>query len=152
MDTVRFTSPTCSDLVKEAMKLWNTDLDDISREPLPDLLNLFKRDFQNWHYFRDHCFLNMPTGLYDYYDSAFAIALLKLAVAIENKTTALGVLSEEVKSVVSTFSDNERNAIREFEKYKSLDPNVTPPKLLAEYIVSKREGIYDLVKEAVDKQ
>lgn len=142
----------CGELTKDAIRLWGEDLDEISRASLQVLLNTFEKTSIAQQEFRDQCFLRISRELYDYYDSVFSLALLKLSIAIEDKVSKEGAIDGRIKDIISMFSEDEKNAVKEFERFKSLDPNVVSSKDLAEYIVSKREGIYNLVKEAVNKQ
>lgn len=139
----------CDELVKDAARMWREDIEEIKRHPLQALLNDFDKVYRSWQEYRDQCFSNVKEDQYDNHNIMFSLALLKLSVAIEDKVSREGTTDSRVRDIISMFSEDEKNALREFERFKSLDAS---PKELADYIVSKREGIYNLVKEAVNKQ
>lgn len=144
-----------ADLTKEAEVFWKKDLTEINREHLNILLNTFNEIHSKYEKFKKTCYSKLSKENYDFYESVFVIALLKLSTSISDKTISESVDDRAryvIKYVISMFTDDEKNFVREFEKFNALDPNVVSPDLLANYIISRREGIYELVKEAVDKQ
>lgn len=140
-----------STITIRAHMLWEKDLLEIDRESLDTLLNIFDEIHNNYKSFREQCYSILDREVYNYYESIFAIALLKLSISIINKAADRSA-DNRVRNAISMFTDDERELVKEFERFSALDPHVVSPDLLAEYIVSRREGVYELVKEAVNKQ
>jgi predicted nucleic acid-binding Zn-ribbon protein len=140
------------ELVSYARRIWEMSLNDISRDPLPELLDDFRKIRNDFKKFQIECYGKVDSNIYNYYESVFNISLLKLSVAIEDKVKDKEISDEYIKFTISMFTPDEKNVIREFEKFSGLDPSVTPPEALAEVIVSGKGEIYSLVKEAVSKQ
>jgi len=142
----------CNQLASYAQRIWDESLGDLARSPLPDLLEDFRRVWRDFKEFKARCYGELSAGTYSYYESVFSIALLKLSVAIEDKVRGGEVQDEYVRFAVEMFTPDEKNAIKELERFSGIDPRVTPPEVLADIIVSRRGEVYQLVKEAVGKQ
>ncbi len=138
-------------LVEDALRVFeNEDLVSLSSLPEPFLLEDAKSIMGNMMVFRRKCYSSLSRDEYNYYWSVFNGALLKIAAAMREA----GVSPDEpgARSVLRMFTDDEIEALREFEKYSKLDPEITPPERLAEVIVAGKGEIYELVKDAVRKQ
>ena len=142
----------CIELANYALKIWDKSLADLVKNPLPELLDNFRRIRRDFKEFENKCYGEMSSDEYRYYESVFSVALLKLSVAIEDKVRGGEVKDEDVKFAIEVFTPDEKNVIREFERFSGLDPNVVSPEALAEIIVSGRGEVYQLVKEAVSRQ
>lgn len=142
----------CNQLASYAQRIWDESLGDLARSPLPELLDDFRRVWGDFKEFKTRCYGELPSGTYSYYESVFSIALLKLSVAIEDKVGGREVQDEYVRFAVEMFTPDEKNAIKELERFSGIDPRVTSPEVLADIIVSRRGEVYQLVKEAVGKQ
>jgi len=142
----------CNQLASYAQRIWDESLGDLARSPLPELLEDFRRVWRDFKEFKARCYGELPAGIYSYYESVFSIALLKLSVAIEDKIMGREVQDEYVRFAVEMFTPDEKNAIKELERFSGIDSRVTPPEVLADIIVSRKGEVYQLVKEAVGKQ
>ena len=142
----------CIELAKRALKVWDKSLADITKNLLPDLLDDFRRIRGDFKEFEDKCYGEIDPNIYRYYESVFSVALLKLSVAIEDKVRGGEIHDEYIKFAIDMFTPDEKSVIREFERFSGIDPKVVPPEVLADIIVSGKGEIYQLVKEAVNKQ
>ena len=142
----------CIELANYALRIWDKSLADLIKNPLPELLDDFRRIRGDFKDFEAKCYGKTDSNLYGYYESVFSVALLKLSVAIEDKVRGGEVQDEYVKFAIDMFTPDEKNVIREFERFSGIDPKVVSPEALAEMIVSGKGEIYQLVKEAVSKQ
>jgi tetratricopeptide (TPR) repeat protein len=140
---------SCIELASHALRVWSEDLIDLARNPLPKLLDDFRRIHGNFEEFKSRCYGNIDFNSYKYYESVFNVALLKLSAAIEDRVRGGEVKDEFVKFAVEMFTPDEKSAVRELERFSGLD---VPPETLAEVIASRRGEVYELVKEAVSKQ
>jgi len=138
-------TPSCSDAAHYAASIFNTDLSEITTWTGDKILEIFEKVRANKDYFENNCYRFFSKSYYDHSVSVFHGALLKLCVALEEKGAS-------DKDITSLYSEDEKKALRELEKFSRLDPDVTPPELLCELIVSESGEIYKLIKEAVDKQ
>jgi predicted nucleic acid-binding Zn-ribbon protein len=142
----------CIELANYALRIWDKSLADLIKNPLPELLDDFRRIWGDFKDFEAKCYGKIDSNLYGYYESVFSVALLKLSVAIEDKVRGREVRDEYIKFAIDMFTPDEKNVIREFERFSGIDPKVVSPEALAEIIVSGKGEIYQLVKEAVSKQ
>jgi len=142
----------CIELANYALRVWDKSLADLIKNPLPELLDDFRRIRGDFKDFEAKCYGKIDSNLYGYYESVFSVALLKLSVAIEDKVRGREVQDEYIKFAIDMFTPDEKNVIREFERFSGIDPKVVSPEALAEIIVSGKGEIYQLVKEAVSKQ
>jgi predicted nucleic acid-binding Zn-ribbon protein len=142
----------CIELANYALRIWDKSLADLIKNPLPELLDDFRRIRGDFKDFEAKCYGKIDSNLYGYYESVFSVALLKLSVAIEDKVRGREVQDEYIKFAIDMFTPDEKNVIREFERFSGIDPKVVSPEALAEIIVSGKGEIYQLVKEAVSKQ
>jgi predicted nucleic acid-binding Zn-ribbon protein len=142
----------CFSLANNAKRIWEQSLGDLARNQLSELLNDFWKIREDYKNFQSKCYGRIDSSIYLRNESIFNIALLKLSIAIEDKVKDKEIQDEGIKFILGMFSSDEKNIIREFEKFSGLDPKVVPPDLLADIIVSGKGEIYQLVKEAVGKQ
>ena len=142
----------CVELANHALRIWDKSLADLFKNPLPELLDDFRRVRGDFKDFEAKCYGKIDLDLYSYYESVFSVALLKLSAVIEDKVRGRGVQDEYIGFAIEMFTPDEKNVIREFERFSGLDPKVVSPEALAEIIVSGRGEIYQLVREAVNKQ
>jgi len=142
----------CIELANYALRVWDKSLADLIKNPLPELLDDFRRIRGDFKDFEAKCYGKIDSNLYGYYESVFSVALLKLSVAIEDKVRGREAQDEYIKFAIDVFTPDEKNVIREFERFSGIDPKVVSPEALAEIIVSGKGEIYQLVKEAVSKQ
>ncbi|MCC6057113.1 MAG: hypothetical protein LM583_10600, partial [Desulfurococcaceae archaeon] len=142
----------CIELANYALRVWDKSLADLIKNPLPELLDDFRRIRGDFKDFEAKCYGKIDLNLYGYYESVFSVALLKLSVAIEDKVRGREVQDEYIKFAIDMFTPDEKNVIREYERFSGIDPKVVSPEALAEIIVSGKGEIYQLVKEAVSKQ
>ena len=137
------------DLVSDARRIFESE-DLLSLESLPDfiLLEDAQRLMKTMVEFRRKCYRTLSKEEYDEINSIINGALLKIAAALKTKKTDDPV----AKQIMSMFTEDEIEILREFERFNKLDPEVTPPDRLADLLVSRSGEIYELVAEAVRKQ
>ncbi len=137
------------DIVVDARRIYESE-DLLSLESMPDfiLLDDAKRVMDSLIQFRRNCFRVLSREEFDDLSSIINGALLKIAAALKGKNSD----SPVAKQLIEMYTDDEINAVREFEKFNKLDPSITPPDRLADLLVSRSGEIYDLVAEAVRKQ
>ncbi len=136
-------------LVEDALRVFEEeDLLSLSTMPPEILLDDASRILENMMVFRRKCYRELSRDEYTRLWSVFNGALLKLAAALREN----GAGDEASRKIVSMFTDDEVEALRELERYGKLDPEITPPERLAEIIVARQGEIYELVAEAVRRQ
>jgi uncharacterized protein YukE len=139
----------CDEIPRYSQRIWSEGLGDLSSSPLPELLDDFRRVYEDYKVYRSKCYGVHGADLYEYCSGIFSVALLKLSTAIEDKVRGREVSDEYVRFAIDMFTHDEKNVIREFERFNGLD---TDSRVLAEMIVARRGEVYELVKEAVAKQ
>lgn len=144
-------SSKCSDLIAHPSLYSRVDLIDLQSRPLNDLLEDAKEIYNNMKVFEKRCLTEVDRSVYEFVMSMYHLALLKLSTAIEEKPRDQDTKDPFVEFIVGLYTKDEKNALKELEKFSKLDPNVTPPQVLADIIVSEEGEIYSLVKEAVIK-
>ena len=137
------------DLATDARRILESE-DLLGLQTMPDfiLLDDAKRLLESMMEFRRSCYRVLSKDEFDDLFGKFNGALLKIAAAIKLKELD----SPMAKQVSSMFTEDEVNAVIEFEKFNKLDPEITPPDRLADLLVSRSGEIYELVAEAVRKQ
>lgn len=144
-------SDKCLELGKRYNRFVNADLIDLESRLLNELLEDSRELYNNMKAFEKTCADSMPGEVYRYHMSMYHLSLLKLSTALEEKTKSSRVEDEFIKHVISFYTQDEKNALRELERFSKLDPKVTRPKDLADIIAAEKGEIYRLVREAVAK-
>ena len=139
-------------MVNVADRLCRMDLNDLVMRPPDMLLRSAKRVLESQEKFEEECYGSLPQSVYDHYSSTFHCALLKLSVALEDHVRSKRIHDEYARYVAGLYTEDEKRALVEFEKFSKLDPSITPPETLADVIVSEAGEVYKLVREAVRKQ
>lgn len=142
----------CSMLLTSPNYIVHKDLVELVESLLDDLL-IDARDLYNkMKTFERQCLGPVPKEVYDFTLSMYHLALLKLSTALEDKLKNNVIEDEFIRFILRYYTPDEKNALRDLDKFSKLDPDVIKPEKLADIIVQGRGEIYKLVKEAVEKE
>lgn len=142
----------CLTLVTGPNYIVHKDLVELVESPIDELLSDAKELYNNMKSFEKQCLGPLTKEVYDFTLSMYHLALLKLSTALDDKLKGSVIEDEFVKFILRYYTQDEKNALRDLDKFSKLDPDVIKPDKLADIIVQGRGEIYKLIKEAVDKE
>lgn len=142
----------CDELISFPSYFVQTDLLELESRFLDELLRDSRELYESMRKFERYCAGSMTRNVYDFGLSMFHLALLKLSTALESKLKGSQVRDEFTEYILKYYTLDERNSLRELERFSKLDPNVTPPEVLADIIVAEEGEVYRLVRDAVSKE
>lgn len=134
-----------------ADKISQTDLIDLIGRPLSNIIESAREVYGNLKQYEKECYGFVAPVVYDHSIGVIKFALLKLSVALEDKLRDLDIKDEFANFIIRYFTSDEKNMLRELERFSKLEPRVTSPLILADIIIAEHGKIYDLIKEAVSK-
>lgn len=141
----------CNKLLVGPNSIVKIDLVELVERPINELLVDARELYNNMRVFERQCLGLVQEKTYNFTMSMYHFALLKLSTALEDKLKNNIIEDEFVKFVLRYYTQDEKDALRELDKFSKLD-QVIEPKELADVIVQGRGEIYKLVKEAVEKE
>ena len=141
-----------SKLLSYTDRISSRDLVELSRIPLGEVVRDAHEIFDLMKWFERECHDRLPQSIYNHVLGELKFALLKLSTSLEDKIEGERSENEFTNLIIDYFTSDEKNALREFERFSKLDPNVTPPQVLADIITAEKGEIYALIKEAVGKE
>ncbi|MEM0368795.1 MAG: hypothetical protein QXN57_05070 [Desulfurococcaceae archaeon] len=143
----------CNELMSYTNYYVNMDLIELESRYLDELLKDARELYNNLRTFERECRgRSISPDLDNLVISMYHLALLKLSTALEEKLKNTRLEDEFARYIINYYTQDEKNVLRELEKFSKLDPSVTPYRVLADIIVAESGEIYELVKEAVAKE
>jgi len=141
-----------SKLVSYIDRISNRDLVELSKIPVSEIIRDAHEIFDHIKWFERECHGRLPRSIYNHVLGELKFALLKLSTSLEDKIGEKKSENEFTNLIIDYFTSDEKNTLREFERFSKLDPNVTSPQVLADIITAGKGEIYVLIKEAVGKE
>ncbi|MEM1696675.1 MAG: hypothetical protein QXQ90_08795, partial [Desulfurococcaceae archaeon] len=130
-----------------------TDLIELGSRSLDELLKDAKELNDNLKTFMKECRGRTASPqLENLVISKYHLALLKYSTALEEKLKNIHVQDEFAQYIINRYTQDEKSVLRELEKFSKLDPEITSHYEIAEMIVAESGEIYELIKEAVNKE
>jgi len=141
-----------SKLLSYIDRISGRDLVELSMIPVGEIIRDAHEIFDLIKWFERECHDRLPQSIYNHVLGELKFALLKLSTSLQDKIGEKKSENEFANLIIDYFTSDEKNALREFERFSKLDPNVTPPQVLADIITAEKGEIYALIKEAVGKE
>ena len=141
-----------SKLLSYIDRISSRDLVELSKSPVGEVVRDAHEIFDLMKWFERECHDRLPQSIYNHVLGELKFALLKLSTSLEDKIEGERSENEFTNLIIDYFTSDEKNALREFERFSKLDPDVTPPQVLADIITAEKGEIYALIKEAVGKE
>ncbi|MEM4061958.1 MAG: hypothetical protein QXY11_03785 [Desulfurococcaceae archaeon] len=146
-------SNKCVELMTYPNHYVTTDLIELESRSLDELLKDAKELNDNLKTFMKECRGRTASPqLENLVISKYHLALLKYSTALEEKLKNTHVQDEFAQYIINRYTQDEKNVLRELEKFSKLDPEITSHYEIAEMIVAESGEIYELIKEAVNKE
>jgi predicted regulator of amino acid metabolism with ACT domain len=135
-----------------ATKISQTDLLELLSRPINEIIEDAREIYNNLKQYEKECYGIIPRSVYEHGLSILKFALLKLSTVLEDKLKGQDIKDEFTNFIIGYFTPDEKNALKELERFSKLEPNVTPPETLADIIVAEHGKIYEIIKEAISKE
>jgi hypothetical protein len=145
-------SNRCIGLIQLAIKISQIDLLDLFNRPLKEVIENAREVYNSLKQYESECYGFATQGVYEHGLSVLKFALLKLSTTLEDKLGEQNIRDDFINFIIGYFTPDEKNALRELERFSKLEPHVTPPEMLADIIVAEHGKIYELIKEAISKE
>ncbi|MEM1677416.1 MAG: hypothetical protein QW655_04550 [Nitrososphaerota archaeon] len=142
----------CSELLSYPSYFVHIDLIELKSRFLDELLRDTKELYNNLRVFEKYCIGNIDSKAHEFVKSMYHLALLKLSATLEDKLRDSRMEDEFTQYIIKYYTQDEKNALRELEKFSKLDPNITSPRVLADIIVAEEGEVFKLIREAVAKE